>query len=127
MSRGFPKAAPRSTWYLCADGTLHASGSTLIYRTAYYHFTFDGRWSVISAARGKSRVAFTTANYQADNPPTVQANPPPEAGVLGLGIKARSSVVIRDDGGLFDPPVPTLSRTALPSGACPLVGAPAGA
>jgi hypothetical protein len=111
---------------LCADGTLHASGNTLVYRTDEYDFSFDGHWSVISATRWKTRVAFTTANYQTDHPTPFQ-NPPPEAGVLRLWIKGRSAAGIIDGGGLFNPPVPPLSRSVLPSGSCPIAGAPAGA
>ena len=111
---------------LCPDGTLNASGNALVYRMGAYDFSFDGRWSAIAATRWKTKVAFTTANYQASNPPNILSDPPPEAGVLGLWIKTRSAVGIRDGGGLFDPPVGPLSRTMVPSASCPVVGAPAG-
>lgn len=112
---------------LCADGTLGASGTQWVYRTGAYDFTFDGRWSVISAKGWRARVAFTTANYQANNPSYIPTAPPPETGVLRLWIKARRALGLRDGGGLFDPLQGPLSRTGLPSGSCPVAGAPAGA
>jgi hypothetical protein len=113
---------------LCPDGTLRASGDTLEYRLGAYDFSFDGTWTVMSARGWRARVAFTTVNYQTNKPPAFgQPNPPPEAGVLRLWIKARSAVGIRDGGGLFDPTQGTLSRTASPSGSCSVVGAPSGA
>jgi len=111
---------------LCADGSLHARGEIALYRLGVYDFSFEGRWSVISASRWRTKVAFTTTNWQTNYPGYLPAGPPP-AGVLSLWIKARIATGIRDGGGLFDPLAGSLSRGVLPSGSCPVVGAPAGA
>ena len=115
---------------LCADGTLDASGTTIVYRTGAYDFSFDGRWSVLSATRWKVRVAYTTANYQANNPSVIPASPPLPVGVLRLWTKTKTGALqILDGGGLLDGSAtakPILQRTLLPTGdACPVVGATA--
>jgi hypothetical protein len=113
---------------LCADGTLHATGDVQVYRRGAYDFSFDGTWAVLSASRWKAKVVFTTGNYQTiSGGGLYSANPPPSAGVLRLWIKARMSTGVRDGGGLFNPIAVSLSRGGLPSGSCPVVGAPAGA
>jgi hypothetical protein len=110
----------------CADGTLHAGGEIALYRLGVYGFSYEGTWSVISAARWSTKVAFTTTNWQTNYPGYLPPSPAP-AGVVGLWIKARNSTGIRDGGGLFDPVAGQLSRAVLPSGSCPVIGAPAGA